>query len=59
MLSGKAVNKAGLMRLFESLWKNKAEVRIEDYTDNILILTFESEAAKEKNLVGTAMAFCG
>ena len=48
MLSGKSVNKVGLKNMFESLWRNKGGERIEGYTEGIVILTFESEAVKNR-----------
>lgn len=59
MLSGMPVNKQGLKNLFESLCQNKAGVKIEDYIDGIVILTFESEAVKNRILRGQPWHFAG
>ena len=59
MLSGKSVNKVRLKNMFESLWQNKGGVRIEDYTEGIVILTFESEAVKNRVIRGQPWYFTG
>ncbi|KAK1397877.1 hypothetical protein POM88_007740 [Heracleum sosnowskyi] len=59
MLSGRSVNKKGLKNLFESLWQSKASVKIEDYTEGIVTLTFESEVVKNRILRGQPWHFAG
>ena len=59
MLNGKSVNKVGLKNLFESLWQKKAGVEIEDYAEGIIILTFESEAVKNRIMRGQPWHFSG
>ncbi|XP_017258044.1 uncharacterized protein LOC108227417 isoform X2 [Daucus carota subsp. sativus] len=59
MLSGRAINKIGLKNMFESIWQRKAGVTIEDYTDGIIILKFESEAVKNRIIRGQPWAFGG
>lgn len=52
MLSGKSVNKIEFKKMFESLWQNKAGTEIDDYAEGIVILTFESEALKNRIIKG-------
>ena len=59
LLSGKTINKIGLKNLFESIWQGKAGVKVEDYTDGIIILNFDSEAVKNRTIRGQPWAFGG
>lgn len=59
MITGKSINKPGLKNMIASLWQNKVGVQIEDYSDGIIILTFETQAGKNRMLKGQPWQFAG
>lgn len=59
LLSGRSVNKVGLKNMLEAVWQNKAGVKIEDYTEGIVILTFGSEVIKNRLMKGQPWNFSG
>ena len=58
-ISNRFINKAGLMKMFNQLWQNKACEKVEDYTDGIFILTFASITIKNRVLRGQPWNFAG
>ena len=58
-ISNRFVNKSRLMKMFNQLWQNKACEKIEDYTDGIFIITFESSMINNRVLRGQPWNFAG